>query len=551
MTKPSPLNLVLGFVLAMAGCQNDAPVIAKPSQGPPQSLASEPGHQLGTVSFGASCPGDAAADFDRALALMHHMMYLEARSAFAAIALREPDCAMAHWGQAMTLFQPLWPTRPDATELEQGRDLTETARNTAQANDRERALINAALAFFQAKDASWERRIKAWSSAMATAHQAAPDDIETAALYALAQIAAGQFEQDGANLNAAAARLLRSIHDKVPDHPGATHYLIHANDIEGRAADSLEIVRGYSGIAPDVPHALHMPTHIFVRLGEWPEVIHWNTRSAQAALNFPAGDAVSHHYIHAADYLVYAHLQRGEDEAAHAIMEKALALGPYQPSFVSSFHTAAIAARNAIERRDWNGALALQPRTPGYLPWDKAVWAEALTWFAKGLGAVHRGRTEDAAGAEARLQALRDKARGGGETRFADYIEIDRLILAGWIAHYQGDAKAAITQMQAAAALEGRVEKHPVTPGALIPAHESLGDLLLAVNQPIDALTAYRHSEKTWPGRYNTRLGAAQAALAHGDKQLAKTYYADLLNICGDTQRPGAIQARTFLAAAD
>lgn len=503
------------------------------------------GNGLGDVDFRASCAAEVREDFDRAVAMLHHMMYAQAREAFERISTGDANCAMAHWGIAQTLFQPLWPTRPGPEDLARGRDALERARDIGVDTGREEALLTAAEAFFEDPDADWWTRIDRWAGALASAHENHPDDPEIGAFYALSRIAVGQTADDRAAYNTEGARAALAVHGESPAHPGAIHYLIHANDIDARAGENLDVVRAYGDIAPSVPHALHMPTHIFVRLGNWPEVIGWNRRSAAAALEHPAGDHVSHHYPHAADYLVYAHLQRGEDDKARAVMEEVLSRQGYQPSFISAFHLAAMPARYAVERRDWERAAAIEPQTPAEIPWDKFAWPEALSWAARGLGAAYQGDLEQARQAEARLAALRDGAEAVGEKGFANYIEIDRLILAGRIAQAQGDGDVALASVERAAQLEDSMEKHPVSPGALLPSREALGELLLELDRPGEALEAFRSSQEVWPGRYRTLLGAARAAAAVGDEGTAREYYGMLLDtIAEESGRPEIEEAR-------
>ena len=518
---------------------------------PPAAAQEGAGHEhdLGEVRFGVSCATEVQPEFDRAVALLHHMMYEDARRTFEAVAREDPDCAMARWGIATTLFQPLWPTRPGPEELRRGWDEIEQARALEPASDREQNLVAATEAFFREPEtAEWRKRIERWAAAMEKGYEAHPDDIETAAFYALSQLALGTVSEDRMAVNEGAARILLAIHEREPTHPGAIHYTIHANDVDARAGESLDVVRSYSGIAPSVPHALHMPTHIFVRLGEWAEVIQWNRRSADAALEVDAGGGVSHHYPHATDYLLYAHLQRGDDGRARAVLEETLAKERYQDSFISAFHVAAMPARYAVERRAWEEAAAVEPNTPATLSWDKYPWPEAIAWFGRGLGAARSGDLATAREAEARMAALRDGAEESGERDFAAYIEVDRLILAGWIAHAEGDNETAVERIRSAAELEKTVQKHPVTPGALMPPYEALGDLLLELDRRGEALAAYEASLQTWPGRYNSLLGAARAAAAIPDAEKAQGYYEELLEVVGDaeTTRPGVEEARAY-----
>jgi tetratricopeptide (TPR) repeat protein len=391
----------------------------------------------------------------------------------------------------------------------------------------------------------WDR-INRWAEGMTAAYKANPDDLDTAALYGLSRLAIAQGVENRDPFYDEAEKVLRAVWQEEPKHPGAIHYSIHATDIDGRAENALDMVEVYGEIAPEVPHALHMPSHIYVRLGDWPEVINWNRLSADAALRKPVNGSVSHHYIHALDYLLYAYLQQGEDDKARAVFEEAMGKDRHQASFISAFHAAIMPARLAVERREWEEAAALEPRTPDYLPWDKTLWPESQTWYARGLGGVHTGDLETAREAERRLEELWERAKAEGEKSFATYIDVDRQILAGWIARSEGDAEEAVRLMQSAAELEGTVEKHPVTPGALLPPYEALGDLLMDLDRPADALAAYRASDEIWPGRFNTLLGAARAAQAADDKTAASKYYGRLLEIAGDSERVEVNEIKRF-----
>ncbi|MBE9170062.1 hypothetical protein IQ238_21915 [Pleurocapsales cyanobacterium LEGE 06147] len=505
------------------------------------------GEEIGAVDFRVSCDPAVREDFDRALGLMHHMMYEQARSEFEAIAKADPECAMTYWGIATTLFQPLWPERPSEEELERGWRKIQKAQDLEPATERERLLVNATAGFFREPETVgyWDR-INRWAEGMTAAYEANPDDFDTAALYGLSRLAIAEGAENRDTLYDEAEKVLRAVWEEEPTHPGAIHYSIHATDIDGRAENALDMVEVYGEIAPEVAHALHMPSHIYVRLGDWPEVIDWNRRSADAALRKPVNGAVSHHYIHAIDYLLYAYLQQGEDDKAQAVFEEAMGKDKHQASFISAFHAAIMPARLVVERREWEEAAALELRTPDYLPWDKTLWPESQTWYARGLGGVHTGDLETAREAERRLEELRERAKAEGEKSFATYIDVDRQILAGWIARSEGDAEEAVRLMRSAAELEGTVEKHPVTPGALLPPYEALGDLLMDLDRPAEALAAYRESDKIWPERFNTLLGAARAARAADDETAAAKYYGRLLEIADDSKRVEVSEARRF-----
>lgn len=507
---------------------------------------------LGVVVFPISCAPAVQTDFERGVALLHHMMYVEARTTFQDIASRDPACGMAQWGVAMTLFQPLWPTRPGPEALTSGWEAIRRAGELAPGSDREKGYIVAVEAFYREPESTdYWARIRRFEQGMEKLHQAYPDDLEAAAFYALSHLAVAPQSSDPLAHHATSAKLLLGIYDAEPTHPGALHYTIHANDIEGRATETLDVVEAYDDIAPSVPHALHMPTHIFVRLGEWGEVIRWNEKSADAALNFPAGDATSHHYPHALDYLIYAHLQRGDDNRASETLKSLGSRENYQKTFISAYHLAAMPARYLVERRQWAEAAAIPERTPRLFPWQLFPWPEATNQFARGLGAARSGDLAGARRAAARLVTLKKTAETAGEEYFAEQIEIGRLAVAAWLAYAEGKDDEALRLMRSSAALEESTEKHPVTPGAIQPATELLGDLLSELDRHTDALGAYTASLKAWPRRFNSLLGAARSAAAAGDRAQATSYYSSLLRLASEasSDRPAVGEAEAYLGA--
>lgn len=526
--------LILAATL-VAGCEME------PDPEPTGTVGVAGHGEVGAVDFQVSCDPEVREDFDHALALVHHMMYGEARSTFEAVADRDPDCAMAHWGVAKTLFQPLWPSRPDEDAVQEARERVAAARELGPGDDREIALLDAVEAFWAVseEDGYWAR-VEAWEAAMAEAHEAHPDDLDIAAFRGLSLLAMGQTTDEQVAWNARAAELLADVLANESLHPGAIHYTIHADDVTGRASENLAVVDRYSEIAPRTPHALHMPSHIHVRLGNWPEVIEWNRASADAALHHPVGETTSFHFIHALDYKLYGYLQRGDDEQARAVLAEAMEHQPYQEDFNSAFHLAIMPARLAVERRDWEAAAELEPRQPAGMEWDRYLWPEALSWYALGLGHVHTGDVDTAREAEARMAELVEAAREDGEEGFATYIEVDRLILEGRIAAAEGDTETAIERMREAADLEDTVEKHPITPGALLPPREALGELLLELDRPEEALQAFQAGLDVWPGRYHSLAGAIQAADEAGLEEEAEALRAALRDVVdeGATDRP-------------
>jgi len=514
------------------------------------------GHALGKVHFAVSCSASAQQEFDQALALLHHMTYPQARAAFATLAEREPDCAMAHWGVAMTLFQPLWPTRPTPADLARGAEEVAAARAAAGSpDDRERSFIDAAAAFFDntGEPDYWER-IKRWEAAMARTHAAFPRDDEAAVFHALSHLAVAPPDEKARAHADRAAALLLPVYQRNPDHPGAMHYLVHANDVPGREHELLDVVRRYETIAPRNPHALHMPTHIYTRLGDWPAVVNGNLRAAEAALAHPAGDQgqyVWDEFAHAIEYLVYAYLQQGDDESAHAQLRRLQERPQLEPSFKTAFHLSSIPARYALERGDWKTAATLPARTPDTLAWDKYPWPEAVTWFARGTGAARQG---DAAGAQpaiARLNALEAAATASGEDLFARSIRVLRLAVEGWRAQALGDRDSARARLVQAAALEAATPKHAVTPGPTLPAEEQLGDLLLLQDRPAEALAAYERALKAYPGRFNSLLGTARAAQESGNRERARQAMDHLMSRAteGPRRREAAAWARNSVGS--
>jgi len=485
-----------------------------------RSAAPEVASGLGVVDFPVSCAAGVQPDFNRAVALLHHMTYPQARSLFESIANRDPRCAMAQWGIAMTLFQPLWPTRPGAADLTAGWRAAQAAQAIESTTARERALIDAVAAFFRDPGSGdYWRRIERWKAAMKAAHDSFPDDDETSAFYALALLAAAQPQTLSAN-SREAVDLLLPVYRRNPGHPGAMHYIVHADDIPGREHENLDIVRRYEKVAPDNPHALHMPTHIYTRLGDWDGVIRGNLRAATAALKYPAGahgELVWDEFAHAIEYLVYADLQLGADANAAIQIERLITTRNIEPSAKTAFHLASTRARYALERRAWREAAAIVPRQPDSVDWDLFPWAEAVSWFARGYGAARDGDSDESARAAVRLHELEDRATQSNESAFARQILMLALELDGWNRHLAGDDSEALALLRQANAIQNDTPKPPVTPAATLPAEEILGDLLFALRKPDDALAAYKDSLRQFPYRFNAQLGAMQAMADLGD----------------------------------
>ena len=514
-----------------------------------QSAAQHDAHSLGTVSMIVSCAAQAQAEFNHGVALLHHMTYPQARTAFEKVLALDPRCAMAHWGIAMTLFQPLWPTRPSPADLQRGWDAVRQG-SALVSTERERKFMATAEAFFrEPASTDYWLRIRRWRDATDALHKALPDDIEAGAFHALALLATAPTDTTARTSADRAAAVLLQIHQRVPDHPGANHYLVHSSDVTGREHESLEITRKYDAVAPRNPHALHMPTHIYTRLGEWDNAINGNLRAAEAALEIPAGDKgqfVWDEFPHAIEYVVYAYLQRGMDDSALFQLKRLEATERLEPTFKTAFHLASTRARYALERRDWDAALNVIPREPSTLNWDRFAWPEAIAVFARGMGAAHRGETALATASSARLAVLDSNMVKMQEGLFASNIRILRLELDAFRAFAEGRSDSAIALLRAAATLEAITPKHAVTPAPTIPAQEWAGDRLLGMGRPAEALAAYRRSLELYPKRFNSLDGAMRAA-RFLDLQLAKQYAQELLSVAHPASRRQAISAARAL----
>ena len=527
---PLTLGVVLPLILGASG-----------------SNAQEHQHDsLGQVHFPVSCSAAAQKQFNRALALLHHMTYPQAGEAFEQIVAAEPDCAMARWGVAMTLFQPLWPTRPSPAALHRGWDELQKAKSISSLSERERLFIASAEAFYQDPDATdYWLRIRRWEAASERAYAALPGDAEAAIFFALAHLATTPASSSTRTHADESAAILLDVYRRHPDHPGVMHYLVHANDVPGRERELLEVTHKYEKLAPNNPHALHMPTHIYTRLGDWDRVINGNLRAANAALLYPAGDEgefVWDEFAHAIEYLIYAYMQQGSDAEAETQLRRLHGTARLEPTFKTAFHLASTRARYVLERRAWKEAAAIVPRSPASLAWDRFMWAEAIACFARGLGFAHLGNENEVEATLARLVELDAAARKAGEDLFARNIKVLHLELAAWLAHEQNQQPRSVELMREAVELELATPKHAVTPGPTLPALELLGDLYMAQRNPRAALDAYRASLKAYPRRFNSLLGAARAARESGDATGSRAMYGELLDVAAEGTRRDALK---------
>ena len=507
-----------------------------------QSHAPTPPEQLGKLYFPTSCSPSVEKQFDRALALLHSFWAKDAVQGFNAVLQQDPDCAIAYWGIAMSLQQnPLTGQEPNANATKDALMGLDRAKAIGAKTQRERDYLAAVdLIYRDADNIDFRARRLAYEKAMAALSQRYPEDTEAAIFYALSlDMTASLTDKTYANQLKAAA-ILEKVLLQQPEHPGVAHYLIHSYDYPTIAERGLPAARIYAQIAPNNPHALHMPSHIFTRLGMWQDSIESNLRSAAAAKAENNGQEQAH----AMDYLVYAYLQLGEDADAKRVVAESASISANPAIFIGHYALAAMPARYAVERHAWAEAIVLQPRS------TKFLFPDAITRFARGLGYARTGDVSSAQKEELSLVQLRDGLAAQKNTYWSNQVEVQRLAVNGWIALAQGAQVNALLSMRAAADLEDSMEKHIVTPSPVVPARELLGEMLLEVKQPADALKAFEASFQREPNRFRGLYGAAQAAALAGDRDKAGMYYAKFVALTGkaDRARPEIPLAKAYLA---
>jgi len=513
--------------------------------------------QLGTVHFQIACKEEVRPVFTRGLALLHSFGYEEAASAFAEAAAADPECAMAHWGLAMTSFHAIW-APPTEAEYAAGLAAAGRAAELGGADERETAWIEMVGAIYAGGPARPNvERAKAFEQAMAGIAARWPDDPEAAVFHGLSilSVAYNSPPDKTYALQKRAASILDGVLSRHPDHPGISHYVIHSFDYPDLAELALPAARAYAKIAPDSPHALHMPSHIFTRMGLWAESIESNLASAasgQRQIERTHPGATSYETLHAHDYLAYAYLQTAQDAKAREVFEGLARVASLNvPTFSAGHALGAIPARYALERRDWAAAAALTVG-PDSFPWERYPYAEAPVHFARTVGAARLGDLEGARAAYLRLQEVHaaTAAQKGGFD-WATQVEIQRLAAEGWLRNAEGKPEEAERLLRAAADLEDSTDKHPVTPGSVLPAREQLADLLLEHGKAAEALREYEASLRTAPARFRTFAGAAQAAEAAGDEAAARGWWKRLAALVADgaADRPELARARTVLAS--
>jgi tetratricopeptide (TPR) repeat protein len=503
--------------------------------------------EVGSVHFATSCSKSVTLSFNRAVALLHSFQYEQAREAFSEVASRDPKCAMAQWGVAMSYYHGLWKNGNTAA----GREAFEKAQAVAAGNPkttpRELAYIGALDEIYRQDDEDQETHDRAFEQKMGVLQAAYPNDSEAAIFHALTlDVAASKTDKTFANQQKC-GEILEPLFKLQPHHPGIPHYIIHCYDNPVLAEKSLGAARIYAKIAPASAHANHMPSHIFTRLGLWDESIRSNIRSEKLAAEAEAtstnGEARDQR-LHAMDYQAYAYLQSGQVKQAEAVLAKMNSLSPVGGlTLTGDYALAAIPARCAIELGNWKQASDLQARK------ESVPWAQAITWAAIGEGSARAGDLERAAQAEQTLASLVDTIAKRNNTYWSNQVEVQRREVAAWIAEKSGKSSDAIAILKSAAELEESMDKDAVTPGPVTPAREMLAELLLLEKRPQEALAEYDAVLKVAPNRFNALFGAASAADAAGNSIVADRYFRKLSGISVGEERPELVTAHKRIAA--
>jgi len=495
---------------------------------------------LGKVDFPTSCSASVQPLLEKGLALLHSFQYQEAQQTFAEVRSREPKCAMAHWGAAMVLYHQLWDF-PTGANLKAGRKEIDQARKSRPAMPKEQGFVTAAAAFYQKPKLTHADRTKAYSEAMAKFHAQMPDDVEVGSFYALTLVALAEQDVDALDNQKKAITILDPLFQKYPDHPGVAHYLIHAADRPELASQGLAAARRYAQIAPDSPHALHMPSHIFVRLGYWQDSITSNIASNDSGRRLAAEHKAEAHYqTHALDYLNYSYLQSGQEAKAREVIAHANHVVGASEHRKQDYH-AYLAARTAIELHRWNEAVALQE------PAESEDMLDVVRW-ARTIAAARSGNVAEAESAFKALQksvAAREAAAAKQGYPPPKEKATDLREAEAWLTFARGQTGAALDELRAAAAYQERNGGESLS----VPAREMLADMLLELKRPGDALAEYQIDLKNAPNRFDALLGAARSAQASGNAAVAQTMYAQLAEICpAGADRPELQEAKTYLA---
>ncbi len=507
------------------------------------TLCSSGTDQFGTVSFSQSCSEKTRPDFNLAIALLHSFEYTEAEKVFAKVIDQDPQCVMAYWGAAMSNFHPLW-SPPSPAELEKGARIITLARTILpDKSTRESDYIEAIATIYDEWNTLDHRaRLLKFEKASQALYEKYTDDDEAAIFYALALGAAADPADKTFQKQKKAGDVLNRIFANKPTHPGIAHYIIHNYDYPELATLALPAARKYAAIAPASAHAQHMPSHIFTRLGLWDESIQSNIASVSAAQCYAQKSGIKGHWdeeLHGLDYLMYAYLQKADDEKALEQVRYLQTIKEVFPvNFKDAYSFASMPARYAVERRDWAAAASLQPE-PADFPWEKFPWEKANIYFARALGAVHINKVQDAKKDLEQLKALHATLVQAKENYKSNLVLIQVKASEAWIKLAEGKKTEALTLMTEAADMEDATAKHPVTPGEIIPARELLADMYLEAGDSQRALQVYEEDLKRHPNRFNGIYGAAIASKKSGDAAKAEQFSEQLVALAGTGNKRG------------
>jgi Tetratricopeptide repeat len=524
------------FFISIYACLVISACSQKTSAPEAQNVYLTPEVMCGTVQFTDGCSPKTDTLIRFGLALIHHMTYEDAGYTFDQVLKEDPDCFWGHWGKSMAYIHPLWPDIPTEKEMESGFIHTQKALALAK-NDKEKLYGEALAAYFEKGTKTKPERMAMFQQGLAKATEQLPDDPEIALFNGLYRLAIVSPADKSFTVQKEVGELAEKYLAMYPDHPGAFHYAIHAYDVPPLASKALAVARSYGKIAPEIPHALHMPSHIFTRLGYWQESIEWNARSAKAAARLPYHGEVSPHMFHALDYEVYALLQLGEDKTAKEIKASFDTItAPLHVNGAAAYALAAIPARIPLEDHHWDEAAAIPLPDTSYFPWKKFPQWEALTHYARGLGAARSGKADIAQSSLTRMMDLQKALGDAPATKYwYDQMEAQMTVIKSWMAYGAGNKEEGLALLKQAADLEDSTVKNPVSPGELLPARELLGDMLIEMKNPKEALMAYEKSLESRPNRFNSLYGAGLAAEASGDMNKAKAYFTRVLELKGAT----------------
>ncbi len=551
----NPFIIVLLISLCVVSCKNKTtkpnPILASLDlkRGELLLCSSE---SFGEVSFSLSCSYETRETFELGLSLLHSFEYAEAEKAFVKVIDMDPNCAMAYWGVSMSIFHSLW-MQSDLSYLEKGKKLLELAKDIPK-SDLEKDYLDAISVFYT----DWDKfdkvtRQRMYEKKMQQLYQKHSGDTEAAVFYALAIRAAADPNDKSYTRQKKSGKILEDLFEKNPEHPGIAHYVIHNYDYPELAEKALKTARRYAAIAPASAHAQHMPSHIFTRLGLWQESIDTNINSANSATCYAESvnpESTWTQEIHAVDYLVYAYLQMGDNKNALAYLKDMDSVDNVFPKdhFASTYALSAIPVRMVLENKQWEKAANLELPSINF-DWEKLHWQKAMIHFARALGACHLNDIKSAENELASLKKLHKNLIDLNDEYKSGQVMIQVQAAEGWIQLAKGNKNEALNFMKKAVELEGKTSKHPVTPGEVLPADELLGDMLLALKMPAEALVAYELNLIGHPNRFNGIYGAAIAAEKSGDKEKATNYYNQLIELTKDSNsdRVEVKEAKEFI----